>query len=153
MNKIAIISLLFVFCLLFGCRAILVPRSQPGNAAKIISLAKQMIGAPYRYGGRTPQGFDCSGLVQYVYKKALGKRLPRTSAGLYAYSKHVPLGQEQPSDLLFFRINGNKISHVGIYLGKGNFIHAPSSGKKVKQSNGNDKYWRKRFAGVRRLIR
>jgi len=153
MNKWWAIGAISFIIILTGCRATFVQRPEPELAAKIVHLAKQMIGKPYQYGGKTPKGFDCSGLVYYVYKKALGKQLPRTSEGLYAYSRSVPIGQEQPSDLLFFRINGRSISHVGIYIGQGNFVHAATTGKVVRQSNGNKKYWRKRFAGVRRLIR
>lgn len=136
-----------------GCRAAIIPRVNPVQSSQVVAVAKEMIGKPYRYGGKSPRGFDCSGLVVYVFKQAINLRLPRTSAGLYAYSKPIPLGQEQPSDLLFFRSPEGRISHVGIYLGRGYFVHAASTGSVVRRSNGNKKYWRQRFAGVRRLIR
>lgn len=139
--------------MLSGCMATVNYGPNPVHAEKVVAVAKKMIGKPYRYGGASPSGFDCSGLVSYVYKNALGVKLPRTSTGLYAYSRPVPLGHEKPSDLLFYKINGNKVSHVGIYIGKGQFIHAATTGKIVRQSDANKKYWRKRFAGVRRLIR
>ncbi len=153
LRKKTAITMAMLMVGLSGCSSLMISPPDRETSQAIVALARTQIGKPYRYGGRGPAGFDCSGLVYYVYKKIMKMRLPRTSAGLYAYSKPIPLGQEQPSDLLFFRINGNRISHVGIYLGKGRFVHAPSRGKHVTISNANDRYWRKRFAGVRRLLR
>jgi cell wall-associated NlpC family hydrolase len=123
-----------------------------GRARAVIQQAKSLQGTPYRYGGTTPKGFDCSGLVQYVFRNAVGVRLPRTSKAQFSATRPIRRGDEQPSDLLFFDINGRGISHVGIYLGKGKFIHAPSSGGRVKISDANKKYWRQRFRGVRRAL-
>lgn len=139
--------------MLAGCASQPLRLSDANKTHQVIHLAKSLLGSAYHYGGRTPgQGFDCSGFVQYVYKNAVGIKLPRTSQKQFYASRSVQLGTEQPADLLFFDINGHGISHVGIYLGKGKFIHAPQSGGKVKISDANEKYWRKHFRGVRRLL-
>ncbi len=123
-----------------------------GRAAQVVSLAKSLQDVPYRYGGNTPQGFDCSGMVQYVFKRAVGLKLPRTSRRQFGWTRPVQRGHEKPSDLLFFDINGRGISHVGIYLGRGKFIHAPHNSGAVKISDANTSYWRRRFRGVRRAL-
>ena len=113
---------------------------------QIISTAKAQIGKPYRYGGTSPKtGFDCSGLINFSYKKA-GLTVPRTTTQLYKASSPVKKRHLKRGDLVFFRINRRKISHVGLYLGNGKFVHAPSSGKRVNIANMNDKYWRHRFS-------
>jgi len=146
------VSLLVVWLLGSGCATPLQPRPNAEQASRVIRLVKSLQGKPYRYGGATPSGFDCSGLVQYVFRKAAGIRLPRSSRAQFAFARPVRLGNERPSDLLFFDVNGRGISHVGIYLGKGLFIHAPQSGGHVKISNANKPYWRRRFRGVRRVL-
>lgn len=104
-----------------------------------------MIGVRYRYGGRHPEtGFDCSGLVYYSHLRA-GKRVPRTSQAQYRASTPVSRQGLREGDLVFFRIKRSRISHVGIYLGDGRFVHAPSTGKKVTVTSLDDPYWRKRF--------
>lgn len=108
------------------------PNSQAANSggsrAAVIAFAKRFKGVPYVWGGSTPSGFDCSGLVQYVYRNAVGVNLPRVSqAQLYA-GPHVSAGQAQPGDLV------NYYTHVGIYLGNGYMIHAPQPGDSVKIS-------------------
>jgi cell wall-associated NlpC family hydrolase len=115
------------------------------------TIARKMVGAPYRYGGADPRGFDCSGLVYYSYLQA-GMRIPRTTSEQYRQSKDVEPSQLQPGDLLFFTISRNKPSHVGIYAGQGRFIHAPSSGKSVSYASLSDNYWKERLRGTRRLL-
>ncbi|MBN1594373.1 C40 family peptidase [candidate division FCPU426 bacterium] len=139
---------------LLGLSCATMPQRLPDaeHARQVVATAKTLEGKPYRYGGATPEGFDCSGFVQYVFRTAVNKRLPRTSRAQFAYARPIRRGEEQPSDLLFFNVNGRGISHVGIYLGKGLFIHSPKNGGKVKISNANDKYWRRRFQGVRRVL-
>lgn len=113
---------------------------------QILTTAKNQIGRPYHYGGATPKtGFDCSGLVYYSYKKA-GVTVPRTTSTLYKVAYPVKRSALRKGDLVFFRINKRKISHVGLYLGNNKFVHAPSSGKRVYIANMEDKYWRTRFA-------
>jgi len=117
----------------------------PASHQKIIAVAKAQIGKPYRYGGKSPRtGFDCSGLINFSYKKA-GLVIPRTTSQLYNSSSPIKRAHLQRGDLVFFRINRRKVSHVGLYLGNSKFVHAPSSGKRVNIANINDKYWRARF--------
>ncbi len=113
---------------------------------KVIRIAKSMLGSPYRYGGKTPEtGFDCSGLVYFVFQQAGLNPPPRTSYGQYKASKPIAKSALKRGDLVFFRIRRNKISHVGIYLGNQRFVHAPSSGKRVSIASLNSPYWHKRF--------
>lgn len=102
---------------------------QPGIGQTAARIARQQVGAPYRYGGSGPDSFDCSGLVQYSYARA-GKRLPRTTGQLWSASQPVGRDDLRTGDLLFFNIDG-KMSHVGLYLGGQRFVHAPSSGRTV----------------------
>ncbi len=142
-----------LWCLVIGCATAAPRPPAPGMAAKVTAQARALRGTPYRYGGKTPRGFDCSGFVQYVFLQAANRKLPRTSKRQFTYSRPIRRGNEKPSDLLFFSINGHGPSHVGIYLGKGSFIHASQSGGNVKISNANSKYWKRRFVGVRRVLR
>ena len=118
----------------------------------IIKTAKKMLGVKYRYGGSSPKrGFDCSGLVQYTHKAA-GIKLPRTTGGQYKAVKTFMRKYLKAGDLVFFKTAISlAISHVGIYLGNNKFIHAPSSGKRVKISSMKAKYWRKRFISAGRI--
>ena len=119
--------------------------SSQAKSENIVLVAESMIGAPYRYGGVSPdRGFDCSGLVYFSHRQN-GITLPRTSYAQYKASKPVSRKALQRGDLLFFRISGRKVSHVGIYLGNNRFVHAPSSGKKVSVAQLNSSYWSKRF--------
>jgi murein DD-endopeptidase len=111
--------------------------------------AVEMIGTPYRYGGSSPRGFDCSGLVQYSYSSA-GLKVPRTSADQYSASVAISLTDAEPGDLLFFRYD-QKISHVAIYLGDERFVHAPSSGKQVSVASLKDPHYQQHFVRVGRL--
>ncbi len=128
------------------------PSLEAQQRADIVLVAQQMIGAPYRSGGTTPRGFDCSGLVLYTYRQAGIQNLPRTTAALFRRAQPVPLDDLLPGDLLFFEINGPGVLHVGIYQ-KGNaFIHAPVSGKQVSVETLNSGYWRKRLVRAGRLL-
>ena len=113
----------------------------------VVETARQMLGRPYRAGGDGPRGFDCSGLVRYSYGRA-GIALPRTSAAQYSAARPVARGALQPGDLLFFDINGQRASHVGIYVGDGRFVHAPSTGKRVSVESLDNPYWRRRIIGA-----
>jgi hypothetical protein len=118
---------------------------------QVIFSAMQQVGVPYAWGGSTPSGFDCSGLVQYVFRNA-GFALPRTAAEQLDAASALPLSEAVPGDLLFFRDRGTT-SHVAIYLGDGRFVHAPRTGRNVSLDtfDGNA-YWRSRFAGAGRVI-
>lgn len=115
-----------------------------------LAIALDMIGKPYRYGGASPRGFDCSGLVYYSFRRA-GIEVPRTTTEQYRQSEHLKLANLQPGDLLFFRISRRKPSHVGIYVGGGRFVHAPSSGKRVAYASLGDPYWNTRVIGAGRF--
>ena len=106
----------------------------------------------YVRGGRDPStGFDCSGFVRYVFAHAIGLQLPNNSASQFLAGLKVSRADMQPGDLVFFRTHGKRsISHVGIYISNGRFIHSPSSGKSVEISRLDEGYWAKRFAGAKR---
>ena len=120
---------------------------------QIKSYARGFLGIPYRYGGTTRNGMDCSGFVMRIYKDLYGIKLPHSANKLYRKGRKISLRIIRPGDLVFFR-NGNwsKASHVGIYLDQGNFIHASSS-RGVIISHLSEKYYKTRFIGARRLIR
>lgn len=118
-------------------------------AAQAVDLATGLIGVPYRWGGATPDGFDCSGLVYYTFRKA-GVPVPRTSQEQYRAARPVQIESAAPGDLVFFGRRG-RISHVGIYLGDERFIHAPESGRTVTVAHLADGYYRARFAGAGRI--
>lgn len=128
------------------------PAADAAQKLSVVKTARQLLGIPYRYGGSTPKsGFDCSGLVYYSYRQA-GLRIPRTSKQQYRHAHPVSLRHLQPGDLIFFRSNyGGFVSHVGIYLGKGKFIHAPSHGKKVTISHLDNPYWKRHFYSAGRI--
>lgn len=105
---------------------------------------------PYHYGGNSlKEGFDCSGFVQYVFLNTLGIKLPRTSIQMSQVGEHAD--QLQPGDLVFFNTKQLPFSHVGIYVGEERFVHAPSTGKAIMVTSLNDKYWRSRYNGARRI--
>lgn len=114
--------------------------------------ALSLVGSPYARGGATPQrGFDCSGLVVYVYRSALGIRLPRRVADLKSVGKAVGLRDLAPGDLVFYNTRHRPYSHVGIYVGEGRFVHAPRPGARVRVESIDKRYWRARFNGARRV--
>jgi peptidoglycan DL-endopeptidase LytE len=116
------------------------------QSSNVVNVAKEHIGTPYKWGGTTPSGFDCSGFIYYVFNQA-GTSIARTNTSGY-YSKSTAISNPKPGDLVFFK-NTYKdgISHLGIYLGNGEFIHASDSG--VEVSKLSNTYWSPRFAGYR----
>lgn len=122
--------------------------TDPGTS--IASLANSQLGARYKYGGHSPQGFDCSGLVYYTHSQ-LGISVPRTAHDQAQRATPVAYKKLRKGDLLFFRIYGKRITHVGIYAGNSRFIHAPSSGKRVSYASIDDRYWRRRLVKTGRL--
>lgn len=113
----------------------------PGERAAAIAAAQ--VGVPYRYGGRSTAGFDCSGLVSYAYGRA-GRAVPRTTGALWRQLRPVAATELEPGDVLFFDIAG-KPSHVGLYLGEGRFVHAPSTGREVSIEDLESPYYRRSF--------
>ena len=119
----------------------------------VVRRALGYVGVPYHYGGDSAEtGFDCSGLVWRVYRQAAGVRLPRDTYGISRKGRAVASRALQPGDLVFFNTQRRPYSHVGIYVGKGRFVHAPSSGGVVRVASIGDRYWRQRFDGGRRIV-
>ncbi|MEW8028166.1 MAG: C40 family peptidase [Candidatus Thiodiazotropha sp.] len=116
----------------------------------MVKIAESLKGAPYRYGGVTPKGFDCSGLVHYAYLK-VGMTIPRTTQDLYRVTQRLPIEKAKPGDLLFFKINSRKLSHVALYAGDGRFIHASIGRNRVTDGSLDDPYWSDRLIGIGRL--
>ena len=139
-----IISLLSVT----GCQRTQTVSLSTASAAS--RIAESMIGQPYRFGGHEPGGFDCSGLVWYSYKKA-GVATARTTRDLMKQTKKISRKKLRAGDLVFFK-GWIRTGHVGMYLGQGVFVHAPSSGKKVKISRLDSGYWLKHFKSAGRII-
>jgi len=118
---------------------------------KAAETALKMIGRPYKFTGDTPAGFDCSGLVRYSYLTA-GMDLPHGTSALKNSSRSVGLRSARKGDLLFFVQDGKKYSHVGIYVGNDQFVHAPSTGGKVRRDSITDPYWKKNYLDTRRFL-
>jgi murein DD-endopeptidase len=156
MMRLWLAILLTVMALLAGCASSpAIPqqttvRASNEVASKAVVYAHEMLGKPYRYAGDTPAGFDCSGLVKYSYGRA-GISMPRDTQAQHRMSVLVSTRGLREGDLLFFDQEGKKKSHVGIYLGNGRFIHAPSSGGKVRTDSMNAEYWKKHFVEARRI--
>jgi len=155
-NHITSLLAITVFSLILsGCGGSPKYKNNKNSVAKqsVVNVAKKMLGVKYKYGGTSPsRGFDCSGLVQYSHKAA-GVRIPRTTSQQYKAAKPISRRYLKAGDLVFFKTAVSRVaSHVGIYLGNNKFIHAPSSGKRVKISSMKEKYWRKRFTGAGRLL-
>lgn len=125
-----------------------------GEANDILFRAIGLVGTPYHWGGNTPAGgFDCSGLVDYIYRTAAGIQLPRTSQNMASMDKRKvrKMAQLASGDLVFFAIGGG-ISHVGVYVGKGRFVHAPNSGGTVRLDDIDGPFWGNHFAYGRRVL-
>ncbi len=129
------------------------PALEAGDAIQVRAVhnALAMIGTPYRYGGASPRGFDCSGLVVYSFARAGARGLPRTAAALEQRARPIALSALRPGDLLFFRLAGARTSHVALYVGDGAFVHAPSSGKRVERVALDHVYWSTRLGRAGRL--
>ncbi|MDD3608792.1 MAG: C40 family peptidase [Halothiobacillaceae bacterium] len=130
--------------------ATVLPQTADPSLRKALDLALAQRGRPYRNGGDTPAGFDCSGLVSYAYGNA-GYTLPRSASDQFNATRRVPKGKLEVGDLVFFKLRGSRISHVGIFLGGDKFLHAPSSGKRVEVARMSDPYWHKRYVGAGRV--
>ena len=115
----------------------------------LLNHGKKFIGTPYVWGGASPKGFDCSGLVHYLYQKQ-GVSIPRNSRE--QFSRLPVASNPQPGDLVFFRRNGT-INHVGLYLGGGKMLHAPQTGAKVRIEDMGRPNWKRRYAGARRALK
>ena len=123
------------------------PTSSLGERAAAVAV--DQVGTRYRYGGDSPQGFDCSGLVHYAYGQA-GLNVPRTTGQLWAAAANVDRDDLRTGDLLFFRIDG-KMSHVGMYIGQRRFVHAPQSGRSVSVASLDAPFYRKALLRAGRI--
>ncbi len=124
-------------------------------ADDILMRAMALIGTPYRWGGSSPQtGFDCSGLIGYVFADSLGMKLPRSTREMIQLKAPV-IGKDKlrSGDIVFFATNGGRgVSHAGIYVGDGRFVHAPSTGGKVRMDHLDSAYWSKAYLQAKRYL-
>ncbi|MGY0504552.1 C40 family peptidase [Luteimonas sp. e5] len=128
------------------------PVQEDGRVQKLLKGALALLGTPYRWGGTTTAGFDCSGLVGYVFRTALGVDLPRVSRDMATQGERVARDELNQGDLVFFSRSGRRIDHVGIYVGDGRFVHAPRTGKDVMVSRMDTGYWSGKFMQARRVV-
>lgn len=145
MKRIAPILLTLLLGIVF-----LLPAKEAAAASttNVIKEAKKYIGTPYRYGGISPKGFDCSGFVSFSYKK-VGVALPHSAAAMYQKGKSVSKSKLKPGDLVFFNTGSKKISHVAIYIGNNKVIHSVSNGVKIDYLS--NPYWKTRYIGAKRV--
>jgi cell wall-associated NlpC family hydrolase len=118
-------------------------------AVAAADLAQSLVGAPYRNGGQDPDGFDCSGFVQYVFTQS-GIGMPRSVREQFEVGQNIDPADVRPGDLVFFAIDGHRVSHVGIVVGDDAFVHAPSSRGQVRIDRLSMEYWRTRLAAAKR---
>lgn len=123
-----------------------------GHAQEFALRALSFIGVRYKWGGTSPDtGFDCSGLIRYVYAQVTGHLLPYNARDLSHLGTSIDRSELQPGDLVFFNTLRRPFSHVGIYLGESRFVHAPSRGGAVEIVDMGQRYWKSRYNGARRL--
>jgi len=128
------------------------PASSTSSVQAVLNLAYSKIGCPYVWGAEGPNSFDCSGFTSYVFRNAVGVSIPRTSSAQSGYGRTVSKANLQPGDLVFFNTSGSGVSHVGIYVGGGNMIHSPSTGKTVRVTSINSAYYSARFVTAKRVL-
>lgn len=166
LRAVALATVCFVAAALQGCAsAAPVSQSRPATVrlpaapnvggftvgSEIVVRAIALLGIPYRFGGDGPDAFDCSGLVRYVHRE-LGIDVPRTAIEQYRAAVAVDMDHLEPGDLLFFRTQGDDVSHVAIYAGSGRFVHAPQTGRNIELREIGDGYYRARLVGAGRLF-
>ncbi len=155
-------AFVLAIAILAGCASAPLPEPPPflppgaspkAVRAAVVDTARGMLGERYHYGGSTPEeGFDCSGLVVYSYRRAGVRGIPRSVRELERRATPISLDALQPGDLLFFRPGGAKSTHVAVYEGNRHFIHAPSSGKGVERVGFDHVYWGPRLGRAGRLL-
>ena len=121
-----------------------------GMREQILTIARKQLGDPYRAGGAGPDSFDCGGFTQFVFKRALGMNIARTSWGQYEQVQRVRTKDALPGDLVFFFEGG--AHHVGIYLGNGQMIDAPQPGKRISVNPISGSWWGRSFTGIGRIL-
>ena len=140
---------------LVGCASVSAPRtSRPGPAAgEALFFALSTLDIDYRFGGSAREsGFDCSGLVQYVFRSAYGIELPRLAVEQSRVGQGIERQRLEPGDLVFYNTLNQPYSHVGIYIGEDRFVHAPRAGAPVRVDSMRSDYWTRRFNGARRIL-
>jgi cell wall-associated NlpC family hydrolase len=142
-----LLIVLFALALLLPASPAPAAGEQEQLGVRIARYAKRFVGVPYVYGGRSPRGFDCSGFTAYVYRR-FGIRLPHYTVAQYRRGRNVRVRRLRPGDLVFF----HGLGHVGLYVGKGRFVHAPRRGTRVRVEPLAG-WYRSRLVGVRRLVR
>jgi cell wall-associated NlpC family hydrolase len=157
-------SLALVVLIAAGCASAPEPRSPPPDAwdgaggasnmrnrgEALADFALRLRGVPYRYGGATLDGFDCSGLVFYTHRQ-LGLSVPRTSSDQADQAQSIKPRKLKRGDLVFFKIESRRVNHVGIYIGKHRFVHAPGAGKPVTINSLDDEFYASRFTSAGRF--
>ena len=158
------ISIIFIICFLIPAAGIYAapylekpdPERDAIDKARLdlITVAENYLGTPYRYGGLDEKGLDCSGLIYVCFRDALEIQVPRTTDKLYAFAEKIAYEELKPGDLVFFNTFGRNITHVGLYVGGGKFIHAPSEGAKrrVMYSTLTDSYWHRTYVAAGRIL-
>lgn len=124
---------------------------EPNMNRQLLDFVSEWMGVPYRYGGSSKDGTDCSGFIGQVYPQVYGVPVPRTTTAIFNATRQLRMEDTRDGDLVFFRINAPAVSHAGIYLCAGYFIHASTS-KGVMISNLNEAYWKKYYAGAGRMV-
>lgn len=140
-----------VFAIALGGCSTAPPAPLSASRDPVARLAQEQIGSPYFFGGRGPDAFDCSGLVHFAHRRALGVEVPRTAREQFARAQPVSPRSLLPGDLVFFQPPPGKDLHVGIYVQDDLFVHAPSSGRRVSYASLGDAYWRESLIGAGRL--
>ncbi len=131
-----------------------VPASLKGAANDVLFQAISLVGTPYRYGGNSPEsGFDCSGLITYVFQSSAGLKLPRSTRELIDIdAPRIDRDRLYPGDLVYFNPAGGRVSHIGIYVGERRFVHAPATGGTVRMENLDTPYWQKHYVEAKRVL-
>jgi murein DD-endopeptidase len=149
-SRHSLLLMLLCVALLAGCTSAPQPRKTT-LGERIAAEALAQTGRPYRFGGSTPEGFDCSGLVRHAHLAA-GIDVPRTTTGQFQAARSIRWNKLAPGDLLFFRIDSREVTHVAIYTGNRRFVHAPQSGKSVETRTLDDAWYADRLVGAGRLF-
>lgn len=135
-----------------GSQLSVVKDKASNRATGMVEQAMGLLGVPYRRGGSSEaSGFDCSGFVRHLYENSLGQILPRRAVDQARATEVIDREELKPGDLVFFNTMRRAFSHVGIYVGDGQFIHSPRAGKSVNVEDMRSAYWQKRFNGARRV--